>query len=192
MGYRNDATSGVAQGDASATIYVVTSGVHYNDKCCWDYGNAERVPVDAGPGTMEALYFGSAKGGLNHGGAGPGPWIMADLEKGLWGMNVTASTEPTISHTFVTAMLKGDSGPSPGHFALKGGNAQQGSLRCVALLLLVPPFSLASPTPPPNFSFPPTPPSLWRQRVLGRAAPPGLRSHEETGFHRAGGGRGQL
>ncbi len=28
---------------------------------------------------MEALYFGSAKGGLNHGGAGKGPWIMADM-----------------------------------------------------------------------------------------------------------------
>eukprot|EP01051_Picozoa_sp_SAG22_P032399 SAG22_NODE_13646_length_399_cov_1.040000_1_plen_36_part_01 len=23
---------------------------------------------------MEAVYFGSAKGGLNHGGAGKGPW----------------------------------------------------------------------------------------------------------------------
>ena len=35
-------------------------------------------------GTMEALYFGSAKGGLNHGGAGAGPWIMADMENALW------------------------------------------------------------------------------------------------------------
>ena len=33
---------------------------------------------------MEALYFGSAKGGLNHGGAGAGPWIMADMENALW------------------------------------------------------------------------------------------------------------
>jgi len=29
---------------------------------------------------MEAVYFGNAKGGLNHGGAGTGPWIMADME----------------------------------------------------------------------------------------------------------------
>lgn len=36
-------------------------------------------------GTMEAIYFGSAKGGLNHGGAGAGPWIMADMENALWG-----------------------------------------------------------------------------------------------------------
>lgn len=94
-----------------------------------DYGNAERVPRDDGAGTMEALYFGSAKGGMNHGGAGVGPWIMADLENGLWGMNISASTEPTITHNFVTAMVKGDSGPAPGHFALKGGNAQAGALQ---------------------------------------------------------------
>jgi len=103
--------------------------VHYNNFCCWDFGSAENVPVDAGPGTMEALYLGSAKGGLNHGGVGPGPWIMADLEKGLFGCNSTISQEPTISHTFVTAMLKGDRGASPGHFALKGGDAQAGPLR---------------------------------------------------------------
>jgi len=77
---------------------------------------------------MEALYFGSAKGGMNHGGVGTGPWVMADLENGLWGSNVSASQEPTISHTFVTAMIKGDSGPSPGHFAVKGGDAQAGKL----------------------------------------------------------------
>ena len=53
---------------------------------------------------------------------------MGDLEQGLWGSNITASLEPTISHTFVTAMFKGDSGPSPGHMAIKGGDAQGGPL----------------------------------------------------------------
>lgn len=53
---------------------------------------------------------------------------MADLEKGLWGSNVTDSNEPTISHAFVTAMAKGDTGAKPGHFAIKGGNAQAGEL----------------------------------------------------------------
>ena len=128
-GYRNDATTGMATGDEPQSIYMVTSGVHYNGGCCFDYGSAETVPIDAGPGTMEALYFGNATGGLNHGGVGPGPWIMADLEKGLFGCNSTVSQEPTISHTFVTAMLKGDRGASPGHFALKGGDAQAGPLR---------------------------------------------------------------
>ena len=40
-------------------------------------GNAEVNNLDDGAGTMEAVYFGNAKGGLNHGGAGKGPWIMA-------------------------------------------------------------------------------------------------------------------
>ena len=77
---------------------------------------------------MEAVYFGSAKGGLNHGGAGKGPWIMGDLESGLWGADVVESNETAIRHAFVTAVLKGDSGPAPGHWALKGGDAQQGNL----------------------------------------------------------------
>ena len=76
----------------------------------------------------EAIYFGSAKGGLNHGGAGAGPWIMGDLEAGLWGADVVESTEPSIKHAFVTAMVKGDSGPSPGHWAIKGGDATAGDL----------------------------------------------------------------
>merc|ERR1712216_923034 len=94
-----------------------------------DYGNAETNNFDDGPGTMEAVYFGNANGGLNHGGAGKGPWIMADLEDGLWGANVTKSNEPAINHTFVTAMVKGDTGGPPGHWVLKGGDAQSGDLK---------------------------------------------------------------
>lgn len=115
-------------GDEAQTIYAVFSGLHYNNKCCHDYGNAERTPRDDGAGTMEALYFGSAKGGMNHGGAGPGPWLMGDLEQGLFGSNKTDSSESSITHTFVTGMFKGDTGPAPGHMAIKGGDAQQGPL----------------------------------------------------------------
>ena len=62
--------------------------------------------LDDGAGTMEAVYFGNAKGGLNHGGAGRGPWIMADMENALWGADVVESNEEPINHTFVTAMIK--------------------------------------------------------------------------------------
>jgi hypothetical protein len=108
MGYRNDNTSGIAVQDQAETMYMVTSGVHYNGRCCFDYGNAETNNLDDGAGTMEAIYFGSAKGGLNHGGAGAGPWIMADMENALWGSDVIESNETLINHTFVTAMVKGD------------------------------------------------------------------------------------
>ena len=107
-GYRNDTTTGIAVGDAAETMYAVFNGTHYNDKCCFDYGNAETNNLDDGAATMEALYFGNAKGGLNHGGAGKGPWIMADMENALWGGDVVESNEPLIDHPFVTAMIKGD------------------------------------------------------------------------------------
>jgi non-reducing end alpha-L-arabinofuranosidase len=87
-GYRNDTTTGIAVGDEAATTYAVLNGSHYNNRCCFDYGNAETDNLDDGAGTMEALYFGNANGGLNHGGAGKGPWIMADMENALWGADV--------------------------------------------------------------------------------------------------------
>lgn len=108
MGYRIDQTHGVATGDQAETLYMVTSGTHYNNRCCFDYGNAETNNDDDGAGTMEAVYFGNAKGGLNHGGAGKGPWIMADMENALWGADKVESNEEPINHNFVTAMVKGD------------------------------------------------------------------------------------
>lgn len=129
MGYRNDTTSGIAVNDEPETIYMVTSGTHYNGGCCFDYGNAETDNLDDGAGTMEALYFGNAKGGLNHGGAGKGPWIMADMENALWGADKVVSNEPLIDHEFVTAMIKCDTGDAPGHWAIKGGDAQAGGLQ---------------------------------------------------------------
>lgn len=128
-GYRNDNTSGMAKHDDPATTYMVTSGKHYNNGCCFDYGNAETDNHNHGAGSMEALYFGNAKGGLNHGGAGKGPWIMADMEMALWGANVVQSNEEPINHTFVTAMIKCRKGAAPGHWAIKGGDAQSGKLK---------------------------------------------------------------
>ena len=113
MGYRQDNTSGMAKGDEAATTYAVFGGTHYNGGCCFDYGNAETDNNDDGAATMEALYFGNATGGLNHGGAGKGPWIMADMEQALWGADVVKSNERPITHEFVTAMIKCDSAPSP-------------------------------------------------------------------------------
>ena len=129
MGYRNDTGTGVAKGDEPETVYMVTSGTHYNDRCCFDYGNAETDNNDDGAGTMEAVYFGNAKGGLNHGGRGKGPWIMADMENALWGADKVESNEEPISHAFVTAMIKCFSGAAPGHWAIKGGDAQAGPLK---------------------------------------------------------------
>jgi len=125
MGYRIDNTTGIAKDDEAETLYMVTSGVHFNDRCCFDYGNAETNNLDDGRGTMEAVYFGNAKGGLNHGGAGKGPWIMADMENALWGADKVDSEEAPINHKYVTAIITGSSG---NHWAIKGGDAQTGAL----------------------------------------------------------------
>jgi hypothetical protein len=92
----------------------------------FDYGNAELFPGDAGPGTMEAISITNGTWGMSHHGLGKGPWIMGDLENGLFGSNQSASQEPSIVGTrFVTAMLEGDTG---NHWSLKGGDATTGRL----------------------------------------------------------------
>jgi len=125
VGYRNNKTSGVATGDQPEAIYMVMDGKHYNQYCCFDYGNAETDNTDDGSGTMEAVFFGnSTQWGK---GSGNGPWVMADLENGLFAGQSFAAPATNISMTsaYVTGMVKGNSGNS---WAIKGGDASSGSL----------------------------------------------------------------
>jgi hypothetical protein len=123
-GYRVDKTTGIAVGDQPETEYMVTSGTFFNASCCFDYGNAETDNHDDGAGTMEAVYFGNwtAQGK----GAGKGPWVMADMENGVFaGPSFAANpTDTPLTSAYVTAMVIGRSGS----FGLKGGNAQTGAL----------------------------------------------------------------
>ena len=107
---------------ASEGEYAIFDGTHYNGGCCFDYGNAETNSRDDGNGTMEAIYFGNIK--VWGYGSGNGPWIMADLENGLFsGVNQHLNTnDPTINYRYTTAMIKG----GPNHWAILGGNAQSG------------------------------------------------------------------
>ena len=124
MGYRIDETDGVATGDQPEGIYAILDGTHYNSGCCFDYGNAETSNKDTGNGHMEAIYFGTET--FWGTGSGPGPWIMADLENGLFsGSNPKLNAaDPTIDYRFVTAVVKG----KPNHWAIRGGNATSGAL----------------------------------------------------------------
>jgi hypothetical protein len=58
-GYRDNSTSGVATGSAPEGMYMVTEGTHVNDRCCFDYGNAETSNNDTGNGDMDAINFGT-------------------------------------------------------------------------------------------------------------------------------------
>ncbi|KAL1311496.1 hypothetical protein AAFC00_001619 [Neodothiora populina] len=123
-GYRNDAVSGTAIGDAAEGMYAVLDGTHYNDACCFDYGNAETDNTDTGNGHMEAIYYGNNT--IWGKGAGNGPWFMADLENGLFsGQSPSLNNgDPSISYRFVTTALKGKAN----QWALRGANAASGSL----------------------------------------------------------------
>ncbi len=123
-GYRNNAASGTAIGDAAEGMYAVLDGTHYNGACCFDYGNAETSSRDTGNGHMEAIYFGDIT--VWGTGSGSGPWVMADLENGLFSGSSAGNNagDPSISSRFVTAVVKGE----PKQWAIRGANAASGSL----------------------------------------------------------------
>ncbi|KAI0886312.1 Arabinosidase B [Annulohypoxylon maeteangense] len=122
-GYRNDETTGIATGDGAEGMYAVLDGTHYNGQCCFDYGNAETNNKDTGNAHMEAIYYGSCT--IWGTGSGSGPWVMADLENGLFsGVSAGRNTaDPSLSSRFVTAVLKGKSN----QWAIRGANAASGS-----------------------------------------------------------------
>ncbi|MFD0684567.1 arabinofuranosidase catalytic domain-containing protein [Actinomadura fibrosa] len=123
-GYRNNRTSGVATGDNPEGMYAIFDGTHYNGGCCFDYGNAETDSRDDGNGTMEAIYFGNIR--VWGYGTGNGPWVMADLENGLYsGVNAGYNAnDPTVNHRYLTAIIKG----GPNLWSIRAGNAQSGGL----------------------------------------------------------------
>jgi hypothetical protein len=128
MGLRNNDTRGIATDDQPEGMYWVLNGQHFNNGCCFDYGNAEIDSRDDGNGTMETSYYGNATAWYH--GPPPGPWIMTDQENNLVGCVNPGSTSklcpdlPSITSRFVTAVAKGE----PHHWASLGGDAQQGAL----------------------------------------------------------------
>nr|WP_121231475.1 arabinofuranosidase catalytic domain-containing protein [Saccharothrix variisporea] len=125
-GYRNNRTNGIATGDQPEGIYAVVDGTHYSSGCCFDYGNAQTDGQADRQGIMETVYFG-ANNWWGYG-DGPGPWVMADLEWGLFsGVNSRYNKNPTINHRFITAIVKGE----PNHWAIRTGNAQSGTLSTI-------------------------------------------------------------
>ena len=126
VGYRNNMACDTATGDEAQTAYMVVAGDVYNGGCCFDYGNMERNSRDNGEGTMEAVYFGSCT--IWGKGAGAGPWVMGDLENGLWaGKSSPWEASMPVTWKYVTGMVKGDA-PGKNHWSIKQGNSQSGAL----------------------------------------------------------------
>lgn len=126
MGLRNNDAKGLAINDEPEGIYMVVDGKHFDSGCCFNYGNTSTNSRAVGRATMSTVYFGTSTAWGS--GNGPGPWIMSDMEAGLFsGYNTKQNVEnPTIdSWRFVTGMVNGGGGNL---WEIRGGNAQEGSL----------------------------------------------------------------
>ncbi|MEY9931639.1 hypothetical protein ABH926_006288 [Catenulispora sp. GP43] len=127
-GYRfTGAANGVAVNGQPEGVYMVASGTHTANTCCFDYGNAEAAPADTGNGHMDAVSiattcFFSVIAPCT----GQGPWVEADMENGMFlGDNGANAANTGNASSYVTAMLKNNGQTT---YALKGGNAQGGGL----------------------------------------------------------------
>jgi non-reducing end alpha-L-arabinofuranosidase len=135
MGYRDVVPNGTAVLDEPQTLYMVSSQRDLINGCCFDYGSAETTANNDGNGTMEAVYLGM--GVIWGTGVEGGPWVMADLENGLYpgwenGQDRNISTNTPLQYDFVTAVVVGDTADKnqgKGRFALYGGDATAGTLK---------------------------------------------------------------
>jgi hypothetical protein len=133
--YPTSGVAGTAVGDEPQTMYMVSSQKDLINGCCFDYGNAETTANNDGEGTMEAIYLG--KGVVWGTGVQGGPWVMADLENGLYAgwennQDQNISTALPLLHDYVTAMVVGDTqekNGGKGRFALYGGDATVGAVQ---------------------------------------------------------------
>src|SRR5512142_2178578 len=136
--WRNGSSTGVPTGAAPEGMYMVTSGTHVNNGCCFDYGNSETTRKADAAGAMDAINFSTQCwfGGCS----GSGPWVQADLEWGLYsgGSQSWNPNQRAFTSTYVTAMLKNNGTSS---LAMKGANAQSGGLTTVYSGSLPPGYS---------------------------------------------------
>ena len=144
--YNNLYTNGIPQGAEPESMYMVASGTFSGSGCCFDFGNSEVSATDTGDGHMDTVNVSSLC--WDECPPGPGPWLQADIENGVYFSNKPATTpgqygqyggpfragfgyccsytdkNTAVPFPFVTAMLNND---GKKNWALKGGNAQTAS-----------------------------------------------------------------
>jgi hypothetical protein len=121
MGYRNNSPKHTAVNGQPEGVYMVTSALNLNEKCCFDFGNAETNNLDNKAGHMDAINI------MCHGNP-CSPDAGLDMEDGIYGhLKVPAGT------AFVT-----DMGASDGQhtYAIYQGNAQSGALTTTGIIPL--------------------------------------------------------
>lgn len=123
MGYRDDTPVGTATDGQPEGVYMVTSALDLNPRCCFDFGNAERNNLDNNAGHMDAINI------MCH--VEPcKPDAGLDMENGIYGHLAVAP-----GTVFVTDMGVNDGQHT---FAIYQGNAQSGPLTSTGMLPLPP------------------------------------------------------
>jgi hypothetical protein len=121
MGYRDDTPVSTAINGQPEGVYMVTSALNLNSKCCFDFGNAEVNNLDNNAGHMDAINI------MCHGNPCK-PDAGLDMENGIYGhLPVPAGT------TFVTDMGAND---GQHKYAIYQGNAQGGKLTTTGIIPL--------------------------------------------------------
>jgi hypothetical protein len=126
VGYRVDNARNAPTGSQPEGIYMVTSSNFVSQWCCFDYGSGENSHNDDGNATMNAIEWGTACWFGNC--VGTGPWVMADLENGMFHTNTGSNKDPNnsgVHFPFVSAWEKNN---GTTNFTLKYGNANSGGL----------------------------------------------------------------
>ena len=120
MGYRCNNARGLAIDDEPEGIYYVIDGNHFDSGCCFDYGNSSTNGRAVGTGTMETTYYGTSTAWGR--GNGEGPWIMSDMEAGLFsGYDAKLNDVPAITDwRFVSVFVNGGGG---NRWDLRGADA---------------------------------------------------------------------
>jgi hypothetical protein len=118
--WHDGSKKGMAIGAEPEGMYMVSSARNTNGGCCFDYGNSETTRAADVGGAMDAINVSSITAWGT--GGGSGPWIMADMEWGLFCQqdNKKNSSNPTQTAPFLTAFLKNN---GTTEYALKGGDA---------------------------------------------------------------------
>ena len=125
IGYRDNSARNLPTGAQPDGLYAVTSSNLTDGGCCNDFGQGETNDSDDGNATMNAIYYGTDCWTGNC--TGPGPWVGADIENGMYFSNTgnNPAAYPSEAGTFVTAWEEENGGTN---MTLDYGNGQSGGL----------------------------------------------------------------
>ncbi|HTJ66148.1 MAG TPA: arabinofuranosidase catalytic domain-containing protein [Actinospica sp.] len=124
-GYRNNTPKNLPTGSQADGLYMLTSSNLTDSSCCFDFGQGESNDSDDGNATMNAIYYGTDCWTGNC--TGPGPWVGADIENGMYFSDTGANPNayPSENATFLSAWEENNGSTN---MTLQYGNGQSGGL----------------------------------------------------------------